>query len=51
MPIHGVNAKLREIDMLEDDGVWAILDGGCNTTCHSLGWRLNAQKIPEETIG
>ena len=44
MPIHGVNRNLREVDILEDDGVWAILDEGCNTTCHSKEWRVNAEK-------
>ena len=44
MPIHGVNHELREIDILTDDGIWAILDEGCNTTCHSHEWRINAEK-------
>ena len=30
--------------MLKDPGVWSILDEGCNTTCHSKAWRLNAQE-------
>ena len=41
MPIHG-SPDLRVIDTLEDDGVWAILEEGCNMTCHSQSWRLNA---------
>ena len=44
MPVVGINHRLREVDMLADPGVWAILDEGCNTTCHSKAWRLNAQE-------
>eukprot|EP00434_Breviolum_minutum_P004941 symbB.v1.2.004358.t1/scaffold240.1/size264318/14 len=43
MPIHGC-PDLRVVDILNDDGVWAILDEGCNMTCHSKSWRMNAQQ-------
>jgi len=43
MPIHGC-PDLRVVDILHDDGVWAILDEGCNMTCHSKSWRINAQR-------
>ena len=43
MPIHGC-PDLRVVDILHDDGVWAILDEDCNMTCHSKSWRMNAQQ-------
>jgi len=44
MPIYGSPKELREVDIVTDPGIWAILDEGCNTTCHSRSWRLNAQE-------
>ena len=42
--------SLRVVDPIADDGVWAIIDDGCNTCCHSEVWRQNAEqwklKIP-----
>ncbi len=43
MPVHGC-PDLRVVDIMRDDGVWAILDEGCNMTCHSRSWRENAQQ-------
>ena len=43
MPVHGC-PDLRVVDMMNDDGVWAILDEGCNMTCHSRSWRQNAEQ-------
>ena len=42
MTVHGC-PDLRVVDMLQDEGVSAILDEGCNMTCHSRSWRINAQ--------
>ena len=36
--------RLRKVDIMADPGVWAILDEGCNTTCHSKMWRENAEE-------
>ena len=47
MPIHGC-PDLRVVDILHDDGVWATLDEGCNMTCHSKSWRINAQRKLQE---
>ena len=44
MPIiPGPSRTLREVDIMEDESAWAILDEGCNTTCHSGQWRENAE--------
>ena len=44
MPIiPGPSRLLREVDVMEDESVWAILDEGCDTTCHSRQWRENAE--------
>ena len=32
----------RLVDPYEDEGIWAIPDGGCNASCHSVKWRENA---------
>ena len=40
--IPGPSRALREVDIMEDGSVWATLDEGCNTTCHSRLWRENA---------
>jgi len=42
--IPGPSRKLREVDIMNDASVWAILDEGCNTTCHSRMWRENAEE-------
>ena len=44
MPIRDLEGDLRVVDMLDDDGIWAMLDEACNTTCHSKAWRLNAEE-------
>ena len=44
MPVRDLEGDLRVVDLLEDEGIWAVLDEGCNTTCHSKAWRLNAEE-------
>ena len=46
MPIiPGPSKLLREVDIMEPSGsIWATLDEGCNTTCHSKAWRLDAER-------
>ena len=36
------NNKLRVVDPFEDEGVWAIVDDGCNSCTHSDYWHNNA---------
>ena len=44
MPIwRGPSCNLREVDIMTDNSVWAVLDEGCNATCHSKAWRENAE--------
>eukprot|EP00973_Karenia_brevis_P063776 8865806-Karenia_brevis.AAC.1 len=38
------NKKLVAVDPYADDGVWAIVDGACNSTRHSSRWKVNAAK-------
>ena len=33
--------SLRAADPVADDSVWAIIDGGCNSSCHGDMWRQN----------
>ena len=40
---HRLYEHLPIIDIWKDPGVWAIPDGGCNSSCHSAKWRENAQ--------
>ena len=35
--------SLRVVDTVADDGVWAIIDDGCNRCCHGEVWRQNAE--------
>ena len=45
-PIHfndNQSLSLLVVDPIADDGVWAIIDDGCNTCCHSEVWRQNAE--------
>ena len=35
--------SLRVVDPIADDGVWAIIDDGCNSSCHGEVWRQNAE--------
>ena len=35
--------SLRVVDTIADDGVWAIIDDGCNRCCHGEVWRQNAE--------
>ena len=35
--------SLRVVDTIADDGVWAIVDDGCNRCCHGEVWRQNAE--------
>ena len=44
MPIRDLQGDLRVVDLLEDDGIRAVSDEGCNTTCHSKAWRLHAEE-------
>ena len=44
MPVRDLEGDLRVVDLSEDEGIWAVLDEGCNTTCHSKAWRLNAEE-------
>ena len=37
-------ANTREVDIMNDEPVWAILHEGCNATCHSRMWRENAEE-------
>ena len=31
--------NFRVVDPIADDGVWAIIDDGCNSCCHGEVWR------------
>ena len=33
------NTKLRVVDPLEDEGIYAIIDDACNSCCHGELWR------------
>ena len=33
----------RTVNPYEDEGVWVLLDDGCNTPCHSKRWAENAR--------
>ena len=35
--------SLRVVDPIADDGVWAIIDDGCNSGCLGEVWRQNAE--------
>ena len=35
--------SLRDVDPTADEGVWAIVDDGCNSCCHGEVWRQNAE--------
>ena len=37
------NTSLRVVDPLEDDGIWAVVDEGCNSNTHSMVWRKNLE--------
>ena len=41
--------NLRVGDKIADEGVWAIIDDGCNSCCHGEVWRQNAEK--NESVG
>ena len=36
--------SLRVVDPIADDGVWAIIDDGCNCCCHGEVWRQMLQQ-------
>ena len=38
------NLKLRVVDPLEDEGIYAIIDDACNSCCHGELWRETAEK-------
>ena len=40
--------QLEEVDPLRDDHVYAMLDEGCNSTCHGEKWRIDAEKKLEK---
>ena len=35
--------SLRVVDPIADEGVWAVIDDGCNSCCHGEVWRQNAE--------
>ena len=35
--------NLRVVCPFADEGVWAIIDDGCNSCCHGEVWRQNAE--------
>ena len=35
--------SLRVVDPLTDDGIWAVVDEGCNSCTHSEVWRKNLE--------
>ena len=35
--------SLQVVDPIADEGVWAIIDDGCNSCCHGEVWRQNAE--------
>ena len=39
-----VVAKPREVDPYEDPHVWAVVDDGCDSACHSIFWHENAKQ-------
>ena len=41
-----LEADLPLIDPKKDDwNLWALLDEGCNSTCHGEQWRIHAQAV------
>ena len=45
-PMHSEDNQtlsLRAADLIADEGVWAIVDDGCNSCCHGEVWRQNAE--------
>ena len=34
---------LRVVDPIADEGVWAIINDGCNSCCHGKVWRQNVE--------
>ena len=45
-PIHFKDNQplnLRVVDPIADEGVWAIIDDGCNSCCHGDVWRQNTE--------
>jgi hypothetical protein len=36
--------QLRVVDPYEDPHIWAVVDDGCNSSCHTKLWRKNADK-------
>ena len=37
-------ADLPWVNIFEDEDVWAVLDEGCNSTCHGTRWAEDAEK-------
>eukprot|EP00959_Pyramimonas_sp_CCMP1952_P252810 5281420-Pyramimonas_sp.AAC.1 len=38
--------KFRTVDVFKDEGVWIVLDEGCNSRCRGKAWALDAgQKL------
>ena len=35
-------SQLRVVDPYEDPHIWAVVDDGCNSSCHTKLWRKNA---------
>ena len=35
--------ELEQVDPFGHDGIFALLDEGCNSSCHSRSWRINAE--------
>ena len=52
-PMHFYNNQtlnLRVVDPIADEGVWAIIDDGCNSCCHGEVWRQSAQRMMKSEI-
>ena len=42
MPQFRINTNLPVVDVLKDEGIWAVLDEECNNNCHGSVWARNA---------
>ena len=45
-PMHAKDNQtlnLRLVDPIADEGVWAVMDDGCNSCCHGEVWRQRAE--------
>ena len=37
--------KLQRVDLSRDERIFALLDEGCNRTCHTPAWSRHAEKV------